>query len=162
MTFETITAENYPEVAHIYEEGIATGNATFQTHAYAWDEWDKGHLSHSRITAVKDGQVIGWTSLSPVSSRCVYEGVAEMGIYIRSTARGQGVGHALMQRLIESSEEHGIWTIQSGIFQENTASLRLHEKCGFRIIGYREKIGQMNGIWRNTVLLERRSLKIGI
>jgi len=105
--------------------------------------------------------MLGWAALSPVSSRCVYEGVAEVGIYIRSTARGLGMGHTLMQRLIESSEENGIWTIQAGIFQENTASLRLHEKCGFRIVGFREKIGQMNGIWRNTVLLERRSQKIG-
>lgn len=161
MKFETITFTHYPEVAHIYEEGIATGNATFQTKAYTWEEWDKGHLQHSRIIGIENGQVIGWAALSPVSTRCVYEGVAEAGIYIRSTARGKGIGYTLMQQLIDSSEQNGIWTIQSGIFEENTASLKLHGKCGFRIIGYRERIGQMNGTWRNTVLLERRSHKVG-
>src|SRR3954471_12574081 len=101
MEFKTISAEHYPEVAQIYEEGIATGNATFQTKAYTWEEWDAGHLQHSRIAGILDSQVIGWAALSPVSSRCVYEGVAEIGIYIRSAARGRGTGYTLMQRLIE-------------------------------------------------------------
>lgn len=161
MRFETISPTNYPEVALIYEEGIATGNATFQNKAYSWDEWDKAHLRHSRIVGIMDEQVIGWAALSPVSSRCVYEGVAEAGIYIRSTARGKGAGYSLLQKLIESSEQNGIWTIQSGIFQENIASLKLHGKCGFRTVGFREKIGQMHGAWRNTILLERRSQKVG-
>jgi L-amino acid N-acyltransferase YncA len=161
LAFDTVNSENYPSVARIYEEGIATGNATFQEHAYAWEEWDRGHLQHSRLLALDEGNIIGWAALSPVSSRCVYEGVAEVGIYMAASSRGKGYGTILLEKLIESSEANGIWTLQSGIFPENIVSIRLHEKCGFRIVGYRERIGQMNGTWRNTVLLERRSSKTG-
>ena len=162
MNIIFFTEEHYPQVAEIYADGIATGQATFQTEAPDWKNWDKAHLSHSRIAAVDHDEIAGWAALSPVSSRSVYAGVAEVSIYIAQNFRGKGVGKLLMQELIRQSEEHGIWTLQSGIFPENKASISLHEKCGFRIIGFREKVGCMNGIWRDTIIMERRSRKVGI
>lgn len=162
MKIINLTSDHFQSVAEIYREGIATGNATFQTDAPAWDQWDKAHLQHSRIVAIDDDEVVGWAALSPVSSRSVYAGVAEVSIYIKSTHRGKGVGKKLLQHLITDSERNNIWTLQAGIFPENVASLNLHEQLGFRKIGYRERIGQMNGKWRDTVQLERRSSVVGI
>ncbi len=162
MNLINISAENYPEVARIYGEGLQTGTATFETTIPNWEKWDAGHLSFGRILAVDENKYLGWAALSPVSSRCVYGGVAEVSVYISENARGKGVGEFLLKKLIEISEENNIWTLQSGIFRENTASHRLHSKCGFREIGYKEKVGQLNGIWKDNVLLERRSKIVGI
>lgn len=145
----------------IYLEGIATGNATFETDAPGWEEWDSKHLRDARLVAEADGKVVGWAALTPVSSRCVYAGVAELSIYVASTIRGKGVGKALLGELIRESEAKGFWTLQTGIFPENKASLALHEKCGFRIVGRRERIGKMNNRWRDVIFLERRSTTVG-
>jgi L-amino acid N-acyltransferase YncA len=153
-------AEDWPAVKAIYEEGIATGNATFQTEAPLWDEWNNTHLQHSRLVAKIDNEVVGWVALTPVSERCVYAGVAEVSVYIAAKARGKGVGKALLKELINSSEAEGIWTLQAGIFPENVASIRLHEQAGFRVVGYRERVGKHFGVWRDTILLERRSKAI--
>ena len=163
MTIQALAEAHWPAVKAIYEAGIATGNATFETQAPEWDTWNRAHLVHSRLAAVDDvGMVLGWAALSPVSGRCVYGGVAEISIYIAAEARGQGVGRQLLQALIVESEAHGIWTLQAGTFAENTASIGLHTQAGFRVIGYRERIGQHHGVWRNTVQLERRSPTVGI
>ncbi|MBC6991980.1 GNAT family N-acetyltransferase [Hymenobacter sp. BT491] len=162
MTIEPLLEAHWPAVRAIYEAGMATGNATFETQAPAWEAWDKAHLAHSRLVALSDdGTVLGWAALSPVSGRCVYGGVAEISIYIAPEARGQGVGRQLLQALIAESEANGIWTLQAGTFEENTASIGLHTQAGFRIIGYRERIGQHHGVWRNTVQMERRSPTVG-
>ncbi|PRY14897.1 phosphinothricin acetyltransferase [Pontibacter ummariensis] len=155
-------SEHSEAVLRIYAEGLATGQATFNTAVPSWQEWDMGHLSHSRLVAVQDGNVQGWAALSPVSSRYCYRGVAEFSIYVGRANRGKGVGSLLMQHLIEESEVNGIWTLYSSTFPENAASVSLQKKCGFRMIGYREKISCLNGQWRDTVLLERRSSKVGI
>lgn len=157
MKIIALTEAHYPEVSRIYMEGIKTGQATFETVAPLWETWNEGHLAHSRFVALIGNAVAGWAALSPVSGRCVYAGVAEVSVYIGEAARGKGIGDSLLKQLILSSEAEGIWTLQAGIFPENTASLRLHEKNGFRIIGRRERIGKMNNTWRDTVLLERRS-----
>ena len=163
MTISSMTEAHWPAVKAIYEAGIATGNATFETQAPAWDAWDKAHLAHSRLVAVDDaGTVQGWAALSPVSSRCVYGGVAEISVYIAAGARGQGVGRQLLQALIADSEDHGIWTLQAGTFEENAASIGLHTQAGFRVIGHRERVGQHHGVWRNTVQMERRSPTVGV
>ena len=157
-----MTAEDWPSVRQIYEEGIATGNATFEKSAPDYDAWDRGHLSRCRLVAREYGEVAGWAALSPVSSRCVYGGVAEVSVYVRETARGRGVGLALMKALVEESEKAGIWTLQAGIFPENAASIDVHGKVGFRIVGVREKLGVMDGRWRDVVLMERRSGVVGV
>jgi L-amino acid N-acyltransferase YncA len=148
-------------VRAIYLEGIATGNATFEQTAPDWEKWDAGHLPAARIVARSDGAVVGWAALSGVSSRCVYAGVAEVSVYVAEHARGHGAGSRLMARLIADSEAAGIWTLQAGIFPENEASIALHERAGFRIVGRRERLGQMNGRWRDVVLMERRSAVAG-
>jgi L-amino acid N-acyltransferase YncA len=160
MEIIPLLPEHWPSVKAIYESGLATGNASFQTSAPPWEEWDSAHLRHSRLVALLDGQVRAWAALTPVSGRCVYAGVAEVSVYVDPVSRGLGIGEELLHALIPESEKNGIWTLQAGIFPENTASLRIHEKTGFRRVGFREKIGQMNGIWRDTVLLERRSKTI--
>lgn len=157
-----LLSQHWSAVKTIYEQGIATGDATFQTDAPSWEEWDRSHLGHSRLVALKDGSVIGWAALTSVSGRCVYAGVAEVSVYIAPDYRGQKVGERLLQALIDSSEANNIWTLQAGIFPENKASVHIHGKCGFRMLGYREKIGQQHGVWRDTVILERRSTKVGI
>ena len=149
-------------VRNIYVEGIATGNATFETDAPVWKSWDSSHLAHSRLVARNGENIVGWAALSPVSGRCVYGGVAEVSVYVGENGRGLGVGKSLLIALIKSSEENGIWTLQAGIFPENTASRELHLRNGFREIGFRERIGKHGGIWRSTVLFERRSQTIGI
>lgn len=161
MEIIPMSADHWPQVKAIYESGIATGNATFQTTAPEWDEWDRAHVKTCRLAAIENSQVIGWAALTAVSGRCVYAGVGEVSVYIHPEARGKNVGTQLLQALITESEVNGFWTLQAGIFPENTASIKVHEKCGFRLVGRREKIGQMNGLWRDTLLLERRSLITG-
>ena len=148
-------------VRSIYMEGIATGQATFETEAPTWESWNTAHLESCRLVAAEDEQVLGWAALTPVSGRCVYAGVGEVSVYVAHEARGKGIGKLLLEKLISASEENGLWTLQSGIFPENEASLRLHRSLGFRQIGRRERIGKMHGVWRDTVLLERRSPTIG-
>jgi phosphinothricin acetyltransferase len=153
-----MTADDWPGVRAIYLEGIATGDATFETAGPEWPEWDARHLPHSRLAARQAGDILGWAALSPVSSRPVYRGVAEVSIYVAARARGQGIGRGLLQALIAESTSHGVWTLQAGIFPENTASIKLHRRAGFRLVGTRERIGQMtDGRWRDTILLERRA-----
>jgi phosphinothricin acetyltransferase len=157
-----MTEEHWPAVRQIYEQGIATGNATFATSAPDWTEWDARHLPTSRLAALREVEVIGWAALSPVSSRHVYRGVAEVSVYIAERVRGQGVGLQLLNALVADSERSGVWTLQAGIFLENAASIRLHEKAGFRIVGRRERIGCLDGRWRDTILMERRSKIAGV
>ncbi|WP_188622726.1 GNAT family N-acetyltransferase [Caldalkalibacillus thermarum] len=161
-TIQAMTSEHWEQVRDIYLEGIKTGMATFETEAPSWYAWDQSHLRHCRLVA-KDGEaVLGWVALSPVSGRCVYAGVAEVSIYIGQRYRGRGVGAALLHALIKESEDNGIWTLQSGIFPENQSSLALHRKCGFREVGRRERIGQLNGVWKDIILMERRSSVVGV
>lgn len=162
MEIRKLQAEHYPQVAAIYLQGIATRLATFQTEATDWATWDSSHLLIGRIAAFENNDMVGWAALSPVSSRCVYAGVAEVSIYIADNYRGKGIGKALLLNLIEESEAEGLWTLQSGIFAENVSSIKLHEQCGFRMIGYREKIGKKDGIWKDNIILERRSKIVGI
>lgn len=157
MEIIELLASHWEDVRLIYLHGIATKHATFQTEAPTWEEWDKAHLPTLRYVAVINNAITGWAALSPVSSRCVYSGVTEVSVYIHKDFRGKRIGKALLQKLITESEANNIWMLQSGIFPENTASITLHEKLGFREIGYREKIGKMEGVWRDTVLMERRS-----
>lgn len=157
-----MTESHWPAVRKIYEQGIATRNATFATSAPDWEEWDARHLPACRLVAMWDGEVVGWAALSPVSSRQVYRGVQEVSVYIADNSRGQGIGLQLLSALVDESERNGIWTLQAGILAENRASLHLHEKAGFRIVGRREKIAQLDGCWRDTILMERRSLTLGV
>jgi L-amino acid N-acyltransferase YncA len=161
-TIENMRPDDWPSIKAIYEEGIKTGNATFETSAPEWEAWNNGHLKECRLVA-KDGDIIlGWAALSPVSNRCVYAGVAEVSVYISADARGKGIGKLLLKKLIEVSEASNLWTLQAGIFPENAASIKIHEDAGFKVIARRERIGKMNGMWRDTLLLERRSEKVGI
>lgn len=150
-------AEDWNAVRAIYLEGIQTGNATFEKSAPEWEQWNAGHLQKCRLVARRGNEVLGWAVLSPVSGRCVYAGVAEVSVYIAGHARGQGIGARLLSALTDASEREGLWTLQAGIFPENVASVKLHERAGFRILGRREKIGCMDGRWRDVLLLERRS-----
>lgn len=162
FTIEKMKDEDWPVVKEIYQEGIDTGNATFEAEASGWKQWNESHLRECRLVAKSEGKIVGWVALSPISERCAYRGVAEVSLYIISSARGQGVGKALLKAAIEESERVGIWTLQGGTFPENVASLALQKSCGFREVGIREKIGCMNGKWRDVVLMERRSKRIGI
>lgn len=160
MKFEirALTEADWPDVSRIYQLGMDTNRATFQTDCPFWEEWNRSHLEPCRLVIAQNGQVLGWTALTAVSGRCVYAGVAEVSIYIDPAAQGQGAGTQLLNALIVDSELEGFWTLQSGILQENEASIRLHARCGFRMVGYRERIGKDRyGVWRNTVLMERRS-----
>jgi L-amino acid N-acyltransferase YncA len=161
ITIDSLEPHHWDSVRTIYLEGIATGHATFETEAPTWESWNKAHLETCRLVATEDDQVIGWAALTAVSGRCVYAGVGEISVYVADRARGKGIGKLLLKKLITASEQNGLWTLQSGIFPENVASLRLHESLGFREIGRRERIGKMNGVWRDTVLLEHRSPTIG-
>lgn len=157
-----MTPSDWPSVAAIYSEGIQTGNATFETKVPEWEDWDKGHIRSCRLVATVGEELAGWTALSPVSGRCAYAGVAELSVYVGQAFRGQGIGLALLEQLVSDSEANAFWTLQAGVFPENLGSIRIHEKCGFKIIGRHERIGQMDGIWRDTLLLERRSKKVGV
>ncbi len=162
MEIKPMLPQHWEAVKKIYEEGIATGNATFQTTAPSWKEWDESHVENSRLVAIEDDEISGWAGITAVSGRCVYAGVGEVSVYVSANARGKGIGKLLLQSLIDESEKNNFWTLQAGIFPENIASIKIHEACGFRIIGNREKIGKMNNVWRDTLLLERRSKKIGL
>jgi phosphinothricin acetyltransferase len=151
---------DWPQVASIFEAGVRAGNATFEIEAPEWESWDATHYRQHRLVAVEDGRVVGWAALSPVSERCCYSGVAENSVYVAPEAQGRGVGRLLLERLVAGAEKDGIWTIQAGIFPENTASVQLHVRCGFRIVGVRERLGKLDGAWRDVVLLERRSEEV--
>lgn len=161
MEIDELLASDWPAVRRIYEEGIATGNATFETQSPEWEDWDRAHRPAPRLVAREDGRVVGWAALSPVSARRVYAGVAEVSVYVGESVRGRGAGRALLEELIARSERLGVWTLQAGIFPENPASLALHERCGFRVVGRRERIGRLHGRWRDVLLLERRSPAVG-
>jgi L-amino acid N-acyltransferase YncA len=158
---EPMSPADWESVRAIYREGIASGNATFEQSAPQWEQWDEGHLRACRWVARSHGEVLGWAALSPVSRRRVYRGVAEVSVYVSGQVRRKGVGMALLAALIESSEREGIWTLQAGIFPENTASVELHRRAGFRVVGTRERLGAMDGRWRDVVLMERRSAVVG-
>jgi phosphinothricin acetyltransferase len=157
MEIRTMRPDDWPAVRTIYEQGIATRQATFETAAPAWEAWHAGHLAEPRIVAEVDGEVIGWAALSPVSRRPCYAGVVEESVYVHEGARGRGAGRTLLERLCSDADAAGIWTIQTSIFPENVASLELHKRCGFRVVGTRERIAQLDGAWRDTVLMERRA-----
>jgi L-amino acid N-acyltransferase YncA len=161
FVLEPMISADWESVRAIYREGIATGDATFEESAPEWEQWDEGHLSACRLVARSRGEVLGWAALSPVSRRRVYRGVAEVSVYVSGRARRKGVGLALLTALIESSEREGIWTLQAGIFPENAASVELHRRAGFRVVGTRERLGSMDGRWRDVVLMERRSAVVG-
>jgi L-amino acid N-acyltransferase YncA len=148
---------DWPHVSRIYAAGIATRNATFETEVPPFERWDAAHLAAHRLVATDGGEVVGWAALTAYSDRCCYEGVADLSVYVDPAARRRGVGRALLLRLIEDAERSGIWTLQAGVFPENAASLALHRSCGFRVVGIRERIGRLDGAWRDVVLLERRS-----
>jgi len=158
---EPMTADDWQQVRAIYEEGIRGGHATFETSAPSWEQWDRAHLPFGRLVARSGGTVVGWAALSPVSARKAYAGVAESSIYVSNEAQGKGIGTALQEELTRQSEAHGIWTLQAVVFAENTASLALLKKAGFREVGRREQIAQLDGRWRDTILLERRSPVVG-
>jgi phosphinothricin acetyltransferase len=162
ITIRSMQPDDWNEVKSIYLEGIATGNATFETSAPSFADWDKAHLPFARLVARKNDTIVGWAALSAVSSRCVYGGVADLSVYVAAASRGAGVGRKLLNALIDEAERNGIWTLQAGIFPENPASLAIHRACGFREVGQRERIGKMHGVWRDTILLERRSKNVGI
>ena len=157
LALEPMAGGDWPAVREIYAEGIATGNATFETEAPSWERWDASHLPEHRLVARLGGRVAGWAALSPVSERCAYAGVAENSVYVASWARGRGVGFALLSTLIAGADAKGIWTVQTGIFPENTASIALHQRCGFRIVGTRERLGRLGDQWRDVLLMERRA-----
>ena len=157
IQIRTLICDDRERVRSIYLEGIATSQATFETRASSWANWDSAHLPAPRLVATSEGHVVGWAALSPVSSRAVYAGVAEVSAYVGSDSRGKGVGKVLLESLVVGSKRNAIWTLQASIFPENVASIALHKSCGFREVGRRERIGKMNGVWRDTILLERRS-----
>jgi L-amino acid N-acyltransferase YncA len=161
VAIEAMAAPDWPEVAEIYRRGLDTGQASFETSVPAYEQWDAAHLAVPRLVARVDGAVAGWAALSPVSDRCVYGGVAEDSVYVAPELGGRGIGRLLLSELVRRAEEVGIWTIQAGIFPENVASLALHERCGFRVVGRRERLGRHRGAWRDVVLVERRSDAIG-
>jgi phosphinothricin acetyltransferase len=161
-SIDSLQPNDWEAVRAIYLEGIATGNATFETGATDWETWDRSHLQFARLVSRHGDSVVGWAALSPMSRRPVYAGVAEVSVYVAASARGQGVGSSLLGALIEEAERSGIWTLQAGIFPDNVASIALHKKCGFREVGTREKFGKLNGVWRDVVLLERRSRAVGV
>jgi L-amino acid N-acyltransferase YncA len=153
---------DWNEVRRIYAEGIATGNATLETVPPSWGAWDRGHRTDCRLVAREGKDVLGWAALSRVSERCAYGGVAEVSVYVGEKARGLGVGRSLLAELMRASEAAGVWTLQAGIFPENTASVAIHEQCGFRLVGVREKLGKLDGAWRDVALYERRSPRVGL
>jgi L-amino acid N-acyltransferase YncA len=156
LLVEQMRTKHWPAVERIYAQGLATGDASFETEPPSWERFQAGHLPGHLLVALEADAVLGWAVLSPVSDRCAYQGVAEDSVYVAESARGRGVGRALLTQLTERAESAGIWTVQAGIFPENTASIALHHACGFRTVGLRERLGQREGIWRDVLLLERR------
>lgn len=162
FVIQKMRPEHWPRVREIYLEGVATGHATFETEAPEWERWDSSHLPFARLVALaQDRRAAGWAALGPVSSRKVYAGVAEVSVYVGVEFRGAGAGRALLEALVGESEAGGVWTLQASVFPENAASVALHLACGFREVGRRERIGKLKGVWRDTVLLERRSRVVG-
>lgn len=163
IVLRPMTPHDWPSVRDIYAEGIATGDATFETEVPTWERWDARHLADHRVVAVDaDGRaVLGWAAVSPTSDRCVYAGVVENSVYVAAAARGRGVGRALLAGLVESTERGGIWTVQTGIFPENAGSIALHERAGFRLAGRRVRVAQLHGRWRDVLFYERRSTVVG-
>jgi L-amino acid N-acyltransferase YncA len=157
LEIRELREEDWPAVRAIFEQGIATKNATFESEAPSWESWDRSQLDGHRYVAVEQERVVGWVAAHPVSSRPCYAGVVEHSVYVHDDWQGKGIGRALLERLFQSTEEAGIWTIQTGIFPENEASLALHEKCGFRVVGTQERLGKLDGVWRDVVVIERRS-----
>jgi phosphinothricin acetyltransferase len=153
---------DWDAVSEIYAEGIATRSATFETEVPSWESWNGAHISDCRFVAEVGGTVRGWTALSPVSDRCVYGGVAEVSVYVAASSRGHGLGSELLSQVIRASEDAGFWTLQAGLFAENAGSLKLHERAGFRLVGVRERLGKLDGRWRDVLLLERRSEQAGV
>ena len=153
---------DWSSVREIYEQGISTGKATFETTAPGWDDWNDSHLTFGRWVALEGDNIVGWAALSSVTDRCVYSGVAEVSVYVRLENGGKGIGLKLLNQVIQESEEKGVWTINAAMFPENAASIALHKKAGFREIGYREKIAQIRGEWKDNILMERRSKKVGM
>lgn len=162
IPIEEMRPSDWPRVREIYLQGIAGGEATFETEAPSWETWDANHLPFARFVTGVAGKVIGWAALSPVSSRRAYAGVAETSVYVGSDQRGTGVGQQLLEALISASEQNGIWTLQAVMFPQNIASVALHQSCGFLEVGRRERISKLNGVWRDTILLERRSAHVGV
>jgi L-amino acid N-acyltransferase YncA len=163
MRIEKMNPDDWTEVRRIYEEGLATGTGTFEIAAPSWKQWNAARLPHSRLVARdENGRVLGWAALSPTSSRSCYSGVAEVAIYVSSSARGMGIGTLPLESVIQSAEDNGIWTLQGATFAENVASIALQKRCGFRVVGRREKIGKRDGVWHDTVLTERRSGTVGV
>ena len=160
MTLRGLRPDDWPAVRAIYEDGIRSGDATFETETPSWERWDAAH-PELRLVAEREGSVVGWAALSPVSARRCYRGVGEVSVYVAAEARGDGLGRALLDELVERSEQAGYWTLSAGVFPENEASLRLHKACGFREVGVRERLGELGGVWRDVVLLERRSTLAG-
>lgn len=162
VVIEPMTPADWPEVRAIYLEGIASGQATFETEAPPWEQWDAAHHPFGRLVARGDGRVVGWAALSPVSRRQCYAGVAEVSVYVAAAARGRGIGRRLLEVVVRESERHGIWTLQGATFATNEASLRLQRACGFREVGRRERIARLHGEWRDIILTERRSSVVGV
>lgn len=160
-TVRDLRPDDWSQVAAIYADGIRTGDATFETAVPTWEAWDEAH-EDVRVVAERENEVVGWAALAPVSDRCCYRGVAEVSVYVDASARGRGVGRSLLEELVVRSEQAGIWTLQAGIFPENEPSQRLHARCGFRVVGVRERLGRLNEVWRDVLLLERRSEVVGL
>ena len=160
MTIRGLRPGDWPAVRAIYEDGIRSGDATFETETPSWERWDAAH-PELRLVAERDGPAVGWAALSPASARHCYRGIGEVSVYVAADARGGGLGRALLDALVERSEEAGYWTLSAGVFPENEPSLRLHKACGFREVGVRERLGEVGGVWRDVVLLERRSTLVG-
>ena len=157
---EEMTAADWPAVAAVYAEGLATSDASFESRVPDWPQWDTSHLPSPRIVARAGGRVVGWAALAPFSRRHAYRGVAEVSVYVATSERGRGVGRRLLDALVARAEEEQLWTLQAGVFPENEASLALHRACGFRVVGVRERLGERNGVWRDVVLLERLSQSV--
>ena len=160
MSLRELRPDDWPAVRAIYAEGIRSGHATFETETPSWEVWEAAH-PELRLVAERDGAIVGWAALSPVSARRCYRGVGEVSLYVAEEARGAGLGRVLLERLVALSEAAGYWTLTAGVFPENEASLRLHTACGFRQVGVRERLGELGGVWRDVVLLERRSTLVG-
>lgn len=160
MIVRDLRPDDWPAVRAIYEDGIRSG-ATFETEAPGWEAWDAAHPD-LRLVAERGREILGWAALTPSSDRCCYRGVGDVSVYVGEGARGSGVGRLLLETLVERSEQAGYWTLNAGLFPENEASLRLHQSCGFRLIGVRERLGELDGVWRDTIWLERRSTVVGV